>query len=117
MSGARLLTRELLKNRDGALRSAELRSEHWCSGCVESQRLSCARESTPCLPGYRRALEHVEHTWQKADLPLSKVMKQRCELIVPFRTELPKAGRGTCCRSLVGGVRSGEGASRSWCCT
>jgi hypothetical protein len=57
----------------------------------------------------------VEHTWQKADLPLGKIMEERCKLVIAFRAEAPKAGRGTRCGGLVGGVRSGEGASRSWC--
>jgi hypothetical protein len=57
----------------------------------------------------------VEHTWQKADLPLSEVMQKRCELIIRFRAETSKAGCGTRGRGLISGVRSGEGTSRSRC--
>ena len=57
----------------------------------------------------------MEHTRQKSDLPLRKVVQKRCELIIRFRAEAPKAGRGTRGRGLVGGMRSGKGAARSGC--
>jgi hypothetical protein len=57
----------------------------------------------------------MEHTRQKSDLPLRKVVQKRCELIIRLRAKTPKA----CCRArgggLVGGVRSGKGAARSGC--
>ncbi len=57
----------------------------------------------------------MEHTGQKSDVSLGEVVKERCELVVAFRAEAPKAGCGTRCRGLVGGVRSGKGAARSGC--
>ena len=57
----------------------------------------------------------MHHTRQKTNLPLRKVVQKRCELIIRFRAEAPKAGRGTRGRGLVGGMRSGEGAARSGC--
>ena len=57
----------------------------------------------------------MEHTRNQAHLPLGKIVKKRCELIIRFRAEAPKAGRGTRGRGLVGGMRSGEGAARSGC--
>ena len=57
----------------------------------------------------------MDHTGQKSYRSLRKVVKERCELVVAFRAETSKAGCGTRCRGLVGGVRSGEGAARSRC--
>jgi hypothetical protein len=57
----------------------------------------------------------MEHTGQQADLPLWKVMKQRCKLVIRFRTKLAKARCGTRRGSLIGGVRSGKGATGSRC--
>jgi hypothetical protein len=57
----------------------------------------------------------MDHTGQKSYRSLRKVVKERCELVVAFRAEAPKAGCGTGCRGLVGWVRSGEGAARSRC--
>jgi hypothetical protein len=57
----------------------------------------------------------MEHTRQKSDLPLRKVVQKRCELIIRFRAETPKAGRSTRGGGLIGGVRSGKGAARSGC--
>ena len=82
---------------------------------MEAQRLSRAGERAAGLPCDRRALKYVQHTRQKSDLPLRKVMQKRCELIIRFRAEAPKAGCGARCGGLVGGVRSGKGAARSRC--
>jgi len=57
----------------------------------------------------------MEHTRQKSDLPLRKVVQKRCELIIRFRAEAAKAGCGTRGRGLISGVRSGKGAARSGC--
>jgi hypothetical protein len=57
----------------------------------------------------------MEHTWQKADLPLRKVVQKRCKLIIRLRAETSKAGCGTRGRGLISGVRSGKGAARSGC--
>jgi hypothetical protein len=53
----------------------------------------------------------MEHTRQKADLPLRQVVQERCKLIIALRTEATKAGSGTRCRGLVGRVRGGKGTT------
>jgi hypothetical protein len=57
----------------------------------------------------------MEHTRQKSDLPLRKVVQKRCKLIIRLRAETSKAGRGARGGGLIGGVRSGKGAARSGC--
>jgi hypothetical protein len=42
-------------------------------------------------------------------------MEERCELIIRFRAEAPKAGCGARGGGLISGVRSGKGAARSGC--
>jgi hypothetical protein len=82
---------------------------------VEAQRLSRAGEWAAGLPCDRRALKYVQHTRQKSDLPLRKVVQKRCELIIRLRAKAPKAGCRARGGGLVGGVRSGKGAARSRC--
>ena len=57
----------------------------------------------------------MEHTWEQTHLPLGKIVKKRCKLVIRLGAKTAKAGCDARGRGLVGGVRSGKGTSRSWC--
>jgi len=57
----------------------------------------------------------MEHTWKQTHLPLGKIVKKRCKLVIRLGAKTAKAGCDARGRGLVGGVRSGKGTSRSRC--